>query len=70
MPKMNLRIVDFKRFEQDTQRSKQLVDELSAAALSLTSGGPMGYSNFIQTRDDFYKHIDSVARSYKTVEVE
>lgn len=67
---MSLRIVDLKRFQEDTEKSKQLVDELCGAALSLTSGGPMSYNNFIQTRDEFKAHIDRVAKSYKTVEVE
>lgn len=67
---MSLRIVDVKSFEWDFQKSRQLVDDLCAAALSLPSGGPMGYTNFIQTRDEFKQHIDRVANSYKTVEIE
>lgn len=67
---MSLRIVDLKRFEADTEKSKQLVDELCAAALSLTTGGHMGYNSFIQTRDEFKQHIERVAKTYKTVEVE
>ena len=70
MPKMSLRIVDVKRFEQDNIKSRELIEELCAAALSLASGGPMGYSLFMQARDEFYKHIDAVAKGYKTVEVE
>ena len=70
MRKMILRIVDLQRFNEDTERSSRLVDELSAAALGMMNGGAIGYSQFIQVRDEFKEHIDHVAKSYKTVEVE
>jgi hypothetical protein len=63
-------MIDTKQFEQDTETSKRLVDDLSAAALGLVNGGAMGYSSFIQIRDEFKQHIEEVAKSYKTVEIE
>lgn len=67
---MSLRIVDLKTFQEDTEKSKRLVDELCGAVLNLASGGAMGYNSFIQTRDEFKEHLELVAKSYKTVEVE
>lgn len=70
MHKISLRIVDIKRFNEDTSKSIRLVDELSAAAMSLTTGGAMAYSNFMQIRDEFKDHINEVSKTYRTVEVE
>lgn len=70
MHKISLRIVDIRRFNEDNEKSNRLVDDLSAAALGMLNGGAMGYSQFIHIRDEFKQHIDHVANSYRTVEVE
>ena len=67
--KIYLRLVDSQRFNHDTEKSTRLVDDLCAAALNLTNGGPMGYTNFIQLRDEFKLHLQTVADSYRNVEI-
>ena len=67
--KVQLRIVNIKQFEADTQKASILIDELSAAALALINGGPMAYTQFIQIRDDFKNHVKDVAKDYRTIEI-
>lgn len=70
MKKLQLRLVDSSKFELDNNKSIALIDEICAAALNLTNSGPMGYTQFIQTRDEFKKHIETVAKCYRIVEIE
>lgn len=70
MKKLQLRLVDSGKFELDNIKSNELVDELCAAALNIMSGGALAYAQFIQTRDEFKRHIETVAKSYRTVEID
>lgn len=62
-------MVDHEQFLLDADKSRRLVDELSAAALALPTGGVMGYTQFIQAREEFKQHIETVIKSYRTIEL-
>ena len=66
---VHFRMVDHEEFLQDCEKSRKLVDELCAAAVSLPTGGYMGYSNFIDARNEFKQHIEKLINSYKTIEI-
>lgn len=67
---MYVRLINSNNLNTDVEKASRLVDDLCAAAISLANSGPLGYSNFIQVRDEFKSHIEKLAGSYKHVEVE
>ena len=70
MYKVSVRMVDYEQFMLDCEKSRRLVDELCAAAFGVTTGGPMGYTAFIDARHDFKQHIENLIKSYKVVELQ
>jgi len=45
-----MRIVTEEKLQEDFDVAMSNIDDLSAAALNLSNGGPQAYTNFIQLR--------------------
>ena len=64
-----IRIVTDAKLQEDIDIIMSNIDDLSAAALNLSNGGPMAYSQFIQLRDNFRGHYQKIRDDYKPVDI-
>ena len=64
-----MRIVTEAKLQEDFDVAMSNIDDLSAAALNLSNGGPQAYTNFIQLRDSFIDSNKRIKDAYKPVEV-
>ena len=64
-----MRIVTEEKLQEDFDVAMSNIDDLSAAALNLSNGGPQAYTNFIQLRDNFRNNYLKIKDAYKQVEI-
>jgi hypothetical protein len=64
-----VRIVTEEKLQEDFNIAMSNIDDLSAAALNLTNGGPQAYSQFIELRDSFRSSQSKWMNGYKPVDV-
>ena len=57
-----------KKQQEDYNKMLQLVDDLGAAALGLTTNGAQGYQQFVETRDSFKQTFKDISKNYRYVE--
>ena len=57
-----------KKQQEDYNKMLELVDDLGAAALGLTTNGAQGYQQFVETRDSFKQSFKDMASKYRYVE--
>jgi ACT domain-containing protein len=69
MKHYRMRIVSEEKLQEDLDIAMSNIDDLSAAALNLTSGGSQAYSQFIQLRDTFRNYTLKMRDDYKPVDV-
>lgn len=62
-----VRAISEARYNESTRRGIELIDELSAAAISMNSG-PQAYQNFIHARDEFRQVFEAAMKEYKVLE--
>lgn len=57
-----------KKQQDDIQAMMMAVDDLGAASLALASGSAQGYTQFIQTRENFKTMLNDLGKHYRYVE--
>ena len=62
-----VRAVSEARYNETTKRGIELIDELSAAAISMSSG-PQAYQNFMHARDEFRQIFTDAVNEYRVLE--
>lgn len=64
-----VRIVTEEKLQEDFNIAMSNIDDLSAAALNLPTGGPQAYSQFIELRGNFRNYQSKLMAGYKPVDV-
>jgi hypothetical protein len=59
-----------KQHTQDFDIIMSRVDDVGAAALALATNGAQGYTQFIESRENFKLMVKEIARNYRYVKVE
>jgi hypothetical protein len=68
MKDYRIRIVDEAHLLSDTETLNNYIDDLSAAAMSIHSGGQHAYAQFIQLRQEFKDLILNLKNQYNIVQ--